>query len=854
MLLTLYVLCILCEGLDGHSSGVILVKISSFLNPEGRDAAGSCCQRESGRDGRAVDDDVHQWIEHDDVHPWADDGFSDGFRSGRGGGGTCSAPCYTMFRVCASRVDNESLVVLPNRSPQRGSDPTEAQELYGADQIRSKPGVGLVQPAPGVERIQAIPGAGRIQPQTFPQNIEKILTEYTGRATLPPRISSRYPPNPKISASPRPPYRHPPRPQNPPGLRGDRPRPRPLSYPPRPLPGPEERLGRPARPWPRPQGRPVRPQHEPEGRMERPGEGNMEYSVVWRQDRSLFTPSLECAYGSLTTEVIFNSSLQGSGDLLVKIPFQESWNGVFSLSIEAWHINKPKRIPQPIKEAKTEKEQSFLEKIFSTLATSITSNIKKLAEEKIAEAAAKAEEKEDTTTQPVIDETTMENINENNSTSSADQGDNTTRRLSEDSTDHEIDLSTTETSPETTSAEAEIEETSEILEDEKEETIDEQKDQENRDKDYDDDESLYDRGKLILRLERNHLLYAGEDWNINDFSTYHARIDYGVKLVCAHNFTGETCSFAKLCRDKIMQNNPRMYCTADGEVVCRAGWVGEVCDKPVCAPGCHATQGYCSKPGECKCKTGYTGGSCQKCIKMPGCLHGECTTGFECVCRPGYTGIFCNKPVCSQGCNTTNAYCKVPDTCTCRGGWRGANCTECTPGEGCKHGSCTKPGECNCNENFTGLHCDKPICSEDCSEENGYCTQPGDCTCRVGWEGRDCKQCSKYPGCLNGYCSEPWDCLCKEGWTGDLCDEVEVIKYTAEVRVGRCTPTSQFRCMNGGEDECVYSNNGTRIGEPVCRCTDQFQGRFCQYKISTVQENNSDIPNNHVDSSLAINE
>ena len=32
-----------------------------------------------------------------------------------------------------------------------------------------------------------------------------------------------------------------------------------------------------------------------------------------------------------------------------------------------------------------------------------------------------------------------------------------------------------------------------------------------------------------------------------------------------------------------------------------------------------------------------------------------------------------------------------------------------------------------------------------------------------------------------------------QGWTGDLCDEVEVIKYTAEVRVGRCTPTSQFR-------------------------------------------------------------
>ena len=59
--------------------------------------------RESGRDGRAVDDDVHQWAEDDDVHQWVEDGFSDGLRSGRGGGGTCSAPCYTMFRVCASR-------------------------------------------------------------------------------------------------------------------------------------------------------------------------------------------------------------------------------------------------------------------------------------------------------------------------------------------------------------------------------------------------------------------------------------------------------------------------------------------------------------------------------------------------------------------------------------------------------------------------------------------------------------------------------------------------------------------------------------------------------------------------------
>ena len=29
----------------GHSSGVIMVRVSSFLNPGGKDAAGACCKR-----------------------------------------------------------------------------------------------------------------------------------------------------------------------------------------------------------------------------------------------------------------------------------------------------------------------------------------------------------------------------------------------------------------------------------------------------------------------------------------------------------------------------------------------------------------------------------------------------------------------------------------------------------------------------------------------------------------------------------------------------------------------------------------------------------------------------------------
>ena len=38
---------------------------------------------------------------------------------------------------------------------------------------------------------------------------------------------------------------------------------------------------------------------------------NVEYSVLWRQERTLFKPSTECAFGSLTTEVLFNNSIQG---------------------------------------------------------------------------------------------------------------------------------------------------------------------------------------------------------------------------------------------------------------------------------------------------------------------------------------------------------------------------------------------------------------------------------------------------------------------------------------------------------------------------------------------------------------
>ena len=74
-----------------QGSGVVLVRISSILNPEGRDAAGACCS-EGGQ------------ARYEDLLPHLPNTSST--REDQKRGGKCSAPCYTMLRVCASRAAN----------------------------------------------------------------------------------------------------------------------------------------------------------------------------------------------------------------------------------------------------------------------------------------------------------------------------------------------------------------------------------------------------------------------------------------------------------------------------------------------------------------------------------------------------------------------------------------------------------------------------------------------------------------------------------------------------------------------------------------------------------------------------
>lgn len=68
-------------------------------------------------------------------------------------------------------------------------------------------------------------------------------------------------------------------------------------------------------------------------------------------------------------------------------------------------------------------------------------------------------------------------------------------------------------------------------------------------------------------------------------------------------------------------------------IFCLKGWIGDICDVPICRKGCDPMQGYCKRPGECRCNLGFYGEKCDRCIPLPGCQHGYCNVSFECVCN-----------------------------------------------------------------------------------------------------------------------------------------------------------------------------------------------------------------------------
>jgi len=328
---------------------------------------------------------------------------------------------------------------------------------------------------------------------------------------------------------------------------------------------------------------------------------------MWREERALLTPGMDCAYGSLNTEVIFNNSLreEEQGALLVRLPIDQEWPGIFDLTIEAWHINKPRKIPQPKPPKplkRTEPEKSIFASLLETISDTLTKTVENIEKQKLED--INDGEDGDKVSQTTITTTTTEK--EVEVTTEAPE---TTSRYIGGGRRHE-DNDVLDTSDEETTNANSTEEGSESIEGKKsngdeieadttedEENIeDEEKAEEEVFVDYSNDGDwtpLSPHGRLVVRMEKVAHIFAGDGWKSDSHETYTTRLDYSVKLVCAKNFTGPACSVAKICLGRVGQISQRMSCTKEGKILCQPGWRGSACQNPVCKAGCHSKNGFC---------------------------------------------------------------------------------------------------------------------------------------------------------------------------------------------------------------------------------------------------------------------
>ncbi|XP_046642979.1 delta-like protein 4 isoform X2 [Daphnia pulicaria] len=269
-------------------------------------------------------------------------------------------------------------------------------------------------------------------------------------------------------------------------------------------------------------------------------------------------------------------------------------------------------------------------------------------------------------------------------------------------------------------------------------------------------------------------------------------------------------------------------CTPDGQLECFEGWIGDLCNVPICKKGCDPLNGHCRVPGECRCRIGFAGEHCRDCALLPGCVHGTCNKSFECVCKPGWNGLFCSQATCKESCHKSRGFCEKPGECRCRTGWAGEFCNECQTLPGCHNGFCRiNPLDCICYPGWTGLLCQTPICKKGCSADHGYCEVPNQCRCRVGWWGSNCDVCHPYPGCRNGYCLKPWECRCQPHWTGFLCDQ----------KIVSCARDS---CLNGGTCLMLEPELNNKVageqGNITCLCPAAYTGLRCEVELKFQDE------------------
>uniref|UniRef100_A0A0N7Z9Z0 Delta-like protein n=1 Tax=Scylla olivacea TaxID=85551 RepID=A0A0N7Z9Z0_SCYOL len=266
------------------------------------------------------------------------------------------------------------------------------------------------------------------------------------------------------------------------------------------------------------------------------------------------------------------------------------------------------------------------------------------------------------------------------------------------------------------------------------------------------------------------------------------------------------------------KNGATCFNTAPGSYSCECppGFSGTNCEiiNDTCATTPCRNGGTCLDTGDdnfvCQCPSGYTGQYCQisgqSCADRP-CQHGAtCTdtnTGYHCLCRAGFEGTNCERAVnecASDPCLNGGSCVDEHDgfQCVCPVGYTGPRCQ--TNIDDCAHRPCLNGGTCvdavdsyvcRCVPGFVGKLCQTNV--DDCRAapcaNGGVCqdrVNDFQCQCKAGWGGRQCTErvtspCASGPCKNGGYCQEAADlaagyrCSCPHGVGGPQCTIATVV-------------------------------------------------------------------------------
>uniref|UniRef100_A0A8D0C2T9 Delta-like protein n=1 Tax=Salvator merianae TaxID=96440 RepID=A0A8D0C2T9_SALMN len=211
---------------------------------------------------------------------------------------------------------------------------------------------------------------------------------------------------------------------------------------------------------------------------------------------------------------------------------------------------------------------------------------------------------------------------------------------------------------------------------------------------------------------------------------------------CKEGFTGIDCerNISKCDSNPCKNGGTCTDSEKDYKCTCAAGYDGVNCEHSAltCVDSPCFNGGTCLDRAKgvgysCLCPMGFTGSNCEK--KEDRCTNNPCANGGQCFvwgqqqicrCRPGFSGqkcelniSKCSRNPCSNGGSCHDLLASHDYTCTCLPGFTGKNCDIRTR-DGCASGPCQNGGTCyvglyatsfacQCPSGFIGSQCEFPF-------------------------------------------------------------------------------------------------------------------------------------------------